>query len=265
MAVPPVAPAPVVLAPMVLALSPHLDDAAFSCGGTLAQLAQAGWRVTVATAFTRSVPDPQGFALACQTDKGLPPDADYMALRRAEDAAAMAVLGAEPRWLDFPEAPHRGYGDARALFGEVRADDTVDAPLAVRFAALLTELRPTLLLAPQGVGGHVDHLLLIRALDRVAGGASILWWRDFPYAARTNAPQPLGARFQALPEWTLDVAALTERRLHGCAAYASQLGFQFGGRARLEERLAEAGPVERFRLSGTPPPGGRTGPGRTGG
>ena len=29
----------------VLAVSPHLDDAAFSCGGTLARLARAGWEV----------------------------------------------------------------------------------------------------------------------------------------------------------------------------------------------------------------------------
>ncbi len=65
-----------------LALSPHLDDAAFSAGGTLHALGRAGWRVVVATIFTRSMPEPQGFALRCQTDKGLAPDIDYMALRR---------------------------------------------------------------------------------------------------------------------------------------------------------------------------------------
>ena len=78
--------------PTALALSPHLDDAAFSCGGTLARLAGAGWRVVVATAFTATVPEPSGFALACQLDKGLAPEVDYMALRRDEDAAAMRAL-----------------------------------------------------------------------------------------------------------------------------------------------------------------------------
>ena len=77
-------------APLALALSPHLDDAAFSCGGLLAGLSAAGWRVVVATVFTASVPEPKGFALACQTDKGLDPSVDYMALRRTEDAAALA-------------------------------------------------------------------------------------------------------------------------------------------------------------------------------
>ena len=85
----------------VLAISPHLDDAAFSAGGLLATLARAH-RVVVATVFTQSVPAPTGFALRCQTDKGLAPEEDYLALRRAEDAAACAALGAEPAWRDFP-------------------------------------------------------------------------------------------------------------------------------------------------------------------
>ena len=68
---------------------------------TLAALADAGHEVTVLTCFTRSVPDPTGFALACQLDKGLPAEADYMALRRADQLPPpRAYLGGyqgEPR------------------------------------------------------------------------------------------------------------------------------------------------------------------------
>ena len=95
--------------PTALVLSPHLDDAAFSCGGTVAQLADAGWRSVMVTAFTATVLPATGFALACQLDKGLGPEVDYMALRREEDRAAAVILGvADLRWLDLPEAPHRG-------------------------------------------------------------------------------------------------------------------------------------------------------------
>ena len=69
----------------LLALSPHLDDAVFSAGATLFRAARRGWRVVVATIFTGNVAQPTGFALACQLDKGLAADVDYMALRRAED------------------------------------------------------------------------------------------------------------------------------------------------------------------------------------
>lgn len=239
--------------PRALALSPHLDDAAFSCGGTLARLAGQGWAVTVCTAFTRSVPNPTGFALACQTDKGLPPEADYMALRRAEDAAACAALGARPLWLDFAEAPHRGYPDARALFVPPRAEDRVAAPLAWALAAVL-EPRPDLVLAPQAIGGHVDHVLLLRALRAVLPpGLPVLWWTDFPYSLKPHShpARPFDGKMAALPERSIEGDAAA--RLAACAAYRTQLGFQFGGAAGLAAALAAAGPVERFRAQGQAP------------
>jgi len=241
--------------PRALALSPHLDDAAFSCGGTLARLAQAGWEVTVCTAFTRSVAAPTGFALACQADKGLPPEADYMAIRRAEDAAACAALGALPWWLPFAEAPHRGYADAAALFGPVRAADGIDSTLAEALATgPLAPPWPDLLLAPQAVGGHVDHVQVVRALHRVAPpGIPVLWWTDFPYAARprSHPARPFAAAMRDLPECA--VAGDTAARSAACAAYRTQLGFQFGGLDGLAQALAEAGPVEVLREAGRAP------------
>ncbi|MFC7478220.1 PIG-L deacetylase family protein [Dankookia sp. GCM10030260] len=237
-----------------LALSPHLDDAAFSCGGTLALLARAGWEVTIATAFTRSVPAPGGFALACQLDKGLPAEVDYMALRRAEDAAACKALGARPLWLDFAEAPHRGYDDAQALFAPPRPEDTTLAPLAQALAALLA-MSPALVLAPQAVGGHVDHVLLVQALRRVLPARMpVLWWTDFPYAARpgSHPARPFAAEMAGLPECI--VAGDAPARLAACAAYTTQIGFQFGGMAGLATMLAAAGPAERLREQGRTAP-----------
>ena len=185
------------MTPRALALSPHLDDAAFSCGGTLARLAAQGWDVTLCTAFTRSMPSPTGFALACQLDKGLPPDVDYMALRRAEDRIACSRLGASSLWLDLPEAPHRGYSDAKALFAPPSDEDAVLAPLSDRLRGLL-EIPPALLLAPQALGGHVDHVLLVTALRSVLpAGQPVWWWADFPYAMRsaTHPARPLPKRW----------------------------------------------------------------------
>ncbi len=243
--------------PTALALSPHLDDAAFSCGGTLAWLAASGWRVVVATLFTASVPEPRGFALACQLDKGLGPDVDYMALRRDEDAAAMEALGAEPLWLPFREAPHRGYDGAPALFAGVRPEDAVVDELAPTLGELLAGHRPDLVLAPQCIGGHADHLQAVRAFDRTDWAGPVLWWRDFPYTVRDASPrEPLRERMAALPEREV---ALTpgeaEAKRRACLAYASQIGFQFGGAEELERRLAASGGTECFRLAGDLPHG----------
>jgi LmbE family N-acetylglucosaminyl deacetylase len=214
----------------VLAVSPHLDDATFSVGGTLAALAGAGHEVTVLTCLTASVPDPTGFALACQLDKGLPPDVEYMALRRAEDAAAMAVLGARAVHLGLPEAPHRGYASAADLFAGVHEGDAVWRSLA----AALEEHDADLWLAPQALGGHVDHLQVLRAvagLDR-----PVLWWRDSPYVLRDPAAVP----GPDLPDGLAEVRLPQDldRRAEACACYPTQLGFQFGGVERMRAALA---------------------------
>ena len=240
--------------PRALALSPHLDDAAFSCGGTLARLSRCGWRVTIATLFTASVPDPKGFALACQLDKGLGPEVDYMAMRRDEDATACAALGTEPVWLPFEEAPHRGYASAPELFGPTREDDGIVPRLAAVVRDLIGRLAPALVLAPQAIGGHVDHVQLVRALDEARPAVPVAWWQDFPYLVRDIArTQPFSDRFGALPERSvmLDPADLAAKRA-ACLAYPSQLGFQFGGPDGLDARLGQAGPVERFRGASVP-------------
>ena len=206
----------------------------------------------MATIFTATVPDPKGFALACQLDKGLSAEVDYMALRRNEDLLAARALGVEPLWLPFAEAPHRGYGSAAELFGAVRPDDPIGTDLAAAFAALLAEHRPDLVLAPQAIGGHVDHVQVFSALAGLRADCPILWWRDFPYVVRDAAPrEPFGAELAALPEQmiTLGADAQARKRL-ACRCYASQLGFQFGGPEPLDARLAAEGPTEGFRQTG---------------
>ena len=234
-----------------LALSPHLDDAAFSCGGTLARLARDGWRVVVATVFTASVADPRGFALACQTDKGLGPEVDYMALRRDEDASALQTLGAEPAWMPFREAPHRGYADAAALFAGVSPDDDIVATLAPALAEQVAAHRPDLVLAPQAIGGHADHVQLLRAMEAAGLGGPVLWWRDYPYTIRDASPrQPFGQRMAALDALGVTLTAgEAEAKRRACRAYTSQIGFQFGGADALDRKLAASGGTETFALA----------------
>jgi len=213
----------------VLAVSPHLDDAAFSVGATLAALSDAGHEVTVLTVFTASVPSPTGFALACQTDKGLAPDVDYMALRRAEDAAAQAVLGTRYEHLPFREAPHRGYASAPELFAGMRPDDPVWQDLH----ELLRSYDADVWLAPQGLGGHVDHLQVVRAV--AALGRPSAWWRDAPYVLRAPDAVPSPDLPGGLAPVVL--AGDEQRRADACACYGTQLGFQFGGEAGMRSAL----------------------------
>jgi LmbE family N-acetylglucosaminyl deacetylase len=154
-----------------------------------------------------------------------------MAVRRAEDTAATAVLGVTPVHLTLREAPHRGYDSAPALFAGVRPDD-------LAWQDVLGALRSydaDLWLGPQGLGSHVDHLQVVRAV--AALGRPTLWWRDAPYAleapdARPSPDLPGGLVEVALPEDRL-------RRAEACACYATQLGLQFGGEQGMRAALQD--------------------------
>ena len=228
----------------MVAVSPHLDDAAFSAGGTLWQLADSGAEVVVATAFTATVPQPQGFALACQLDKGLGAEVDYMALRRGEDAVAQDFLGANPLHLGLPEAPHRGYDSPAALFGPTLPDDDALTRVVGALERELTGRDVTLVLGPQALGSHVDHR---HVRDAVALWASrrripLASWRDAPYVIR----EPQASTGREVPVG-LGEAAL-QAKVRACAAYASQLGFQFGGADAVPAALRALASTDGRRL-----------------
>jgi LmbE family N-acetylglucosaminyl deacetylase len=238
-----------------LFLSPHLDDVAFSCGGLAASLADAGWRTVLVTAFTRSIHPPSGFALACQLDKGLAAETDYMALRWAEDLVAAERLGFdEVIWLDLPEAPHRGYDSAPALFAALRPEDDVVTALTGCFLQLHANYQPDLVLAPQGLGGHVDHRQVIAAVLPAFPLPRVAFYRDTPYAIRA----PDAAVAAAIPQDThirVPIAAALDRKISAAQAYTTQIGFQFQGpqntaRALRDFAVAEGNGRPAERLTG---------------
>ena len=236
--------------PTALFLSPHLDDAAFSCAGTLLALQAAGWDICHCTVFTASVPNPAGFALRCQTDKGIAPEVDYMALRRREDAAFAQSAGVlDVRHWDFAEAPHRGYESPAALFAGVRHGDDVWKPIAEVLQGLMSALDPMRVFAPQGLGNHADHLQVIAAVRDTLADDLVCWYRDTPYAIRK--PNALPSSLLPL-DLTEQATPLTEdglaRKIAGACAYESQTGFQFGGPAEVARNLREFHAAEAARL-----------------
>ncbi|MFD1873767.1 PIG-L deacetylase family protein [Hymenobacter bucti] len=242
--------------PVALFVSPHLDDVAFSCGGTFATLAQAGWQCVLLTVFTRSVPHPTGFALACQTDKGLGPEIDYLALRRAEDTAAAQYLGAATvRWLDLPEAPHRGYHSPAALFADLLPADDIGPALTALLATAVAETSPQLVFAPQGLGLHVDHRQVMHAVRAVVPPTvPVLWYRDTPYIIRQPAALPAPELPAGLAEVALPLSeAALAAKVAASQAYPSQIGFQFGSAEQVRVKLTQlAGTEAQAANAGAP-------------
>jgi LmbE family N-acetylglucosaminyl deacetylase len=167
----------------VLVLSPHLDDAVLSCGGLVADLD----RVVVATVFNgRPVPPVSAAASRFHARCGHT-DENAMAEREKEDDRALRAVGATPIRLGLLEALYRknldgtpSYDSDIAIFVDSAAASGEElSAVAHAVRDCVEDEDPDLVLAPLGVGGHIDHLLVAaaaRQLDR-----RVLHYEDVPY------------------------------------------------------------------------------------
>jgi LmbE family N-acetylglucosaminyl deacetylase len=145
----------------LVVLSPHPDDAVFSCWHLLERP-----DVRVVTVFTRE-PAP-GTA---------PPRWDRitrttMRDRLDEDRRALAFAGCEPVHLGFLDSQYRdGDQDLNELVDAIRGADGSE------------------LAAPAGIGGHSDHELVRDAALRLVGeGAAVTFFADLPYSTEFGWP-----------------------------------------------------------------------------
>jgi LmbE family N-acetylglucosaminyl deacetylase len=130
---------------VVLAVSPHFDDVAMGAGLMLIRHAETS-RTAVVTVFggpPKAYPDPptEWDALG-----GFRSGDDVVATRREEDRAAMAVLAADPIWLDFVD--HQ-YLDP--------ADRATPADIASALLPVIDSLQPTAVFIPMGLA-NPDHV-----------------------------------------------------------------------------------------------------------
>ncbi|NJO83553.1 MAG: PIG-L family deacetylase [Blastochloris sp.] len=219
-------------------LSPHLDDAALSCGGAISRFAGDGQAVLVVNIGSGSPPAGASFSrfAAEQHAKWKLSPNEAMARRLREDIEALEILGADSLQLDLLDAIYRmpdAYHTESTLFGSLAADDPLPADLHAVLLALIERCPEAIVYAPLGVGNHVDHQVVTAAAAQLAtSGTSIVYYEDFPYAAKPGALDrrlaDLGGRQGFLPIITA-IGATIERKISAIAAYASQMQVLFGG------------------------------------
>ena len=175
-----------------------------------------------------------------------------MALRREEDLTAAGRAGAdETLWLGHPEAPHRGYESAGALFDEIHPADEIWAEISEDLQGLISRYSPEAVFVPQALGGHVDHRHVVRAALESIPEEQTLWYRDLPYAIRNPNARPSSLLPSGLTEKSADVSGFLEAKLAAAAAYATQNGFQFGDEAALRGSLSRFAEEEARRIGET--------------
>jgi LmbE family N-acetylglucosaminyl deacetylase len=228
-------------------LSPHPDDAVLSCGGRIWQQTQAGERVLVVTIFA-SAPAPGAplspFAQKLHARWGHLDDA--AAIRRAEDRAALTLLGADVVHWPYADCIYRQtpdghfpYASESALWkGAHPSEAGLIAELAARIAALPSQVGGEgghagsslpVVYAPLAAGRHVDHEIVRRAaFDTLAStdrGYAVVFYEDYPYAKEPQTVQDaLGTQ---ATQWQAESVPLSEEALQAkiaaIAQYRSQL------------------------------------------
>lgn len=222
-------------------LSPHLDDAALSCGGQIYELTAEGKAVLVVTIMAGDPLSRPTSQFAQSLHQRWQLESDVVQARRAEDVAACRVMGADWQHWDFldciyrtePETGRPLYASEEALFGEIAAADWgLAAELAGRMALLPTHER---LYVPLTLGCHVDHQLTRQAAERAFSAVetgrlatTLFYYEDYPYAERTAAEQFMA---QEAGGWQAKVIELTEKgvaaRINAIQCFESQVSTFF--------------------------------------
>jgi LmbE family N-acetylglucosaminyl deacetylase len=184
-------------------LSPHLDDAALSCGGLIAQQNLSGETAEILTICAGDPPPGPFSPFAEELHARWQTGREATALRRQEDTLACARLSAAFRHLPLPDCIYRRaglgyweagglahpgpnpvpgaylYPDREAIFANLRPqEDGLVKDLAQKMSEILPPEAEVV--CPLTLGGHVDHKLTRQAAELL--GRRLWYYADFPYA-----------------------------------------------------------------------------------
>lgn len=219
-------------------LSPHLDDAPLSCGGTIHQLTQKGERVVILTVTAGDPPNelpesPILVDLYARWESGESP----MNNRRLEDVESAKALGAiaehEP-FLDCIYRQHEGtllYPSEESLFNQVNADDPLIQSLdkqASIFTERFTDIQT--LYIPLGVGHHVDHQLIRDwglKIYKHNPELCVKFYEEYPYTRDASAIERAQADLQSTIKIEAELITLSRfdirTKIQAVACYKSQI------------------------------------------
>lgn len=233
-------------------LSPHLDDAVLSCGGAIHRHARAGTEVLAITVFTADLEGSDLSSFAQSLHKEWGGSSRPFALRRAEDGAALALLGASGKTLDHMDAIYRPapdgewlYPDVGAIFGEVHPADPMNVEgargLVEQVIGLLHSPEEARIYAPLAVGYHVDHQITRTAAQALLeAGYRVGFYEDYPYA---EAPGALEAALSLAGAggWRMETTTLSPEnvaaKVSALGYYRSQVAILFDGAEAMPNRV----------------------------
>lgn len=159
-------------------VSPHLDDAVFSCAGEIARLVEQG-PVLVLNLFTRYLGEVKARAVVLGDE------------RYEEEQAAARFLGFTSRNFNELDVSfrHPAYRSLGNIFRPPVQEDTEGylPELRERVFAYLSAIDYESLYVPLGIGWHVDHILTYRLFEPWMGDERLIHYEDAPYCLFPHA------------------------------------------------------------------------------
>jgi hypothetical protein len=159
-------------------VSPHLDDAVFSCGGEIERLVQEG-PVLMLNLFTRYLGEVKVRAVVLGEE------------RFREEQAAAEFLGFESHDVgeldvSFRRPAYRSLGN---IFRPPVREDLEDylPELRQRVFAFLRGIDYERLYVPLAIGWHVDHMLTFLVFEPWIGREQLIHYEDAPYCLIPHA------------------------------------------------------------------------------
>ncbi|MBC7869521.1 MAG: PIG-L family deacetylase [Chitinophagaceae bacterium] len=219
-------------------LSPHLDDAVLSCGGTIHHLTQRGESVTILTLMAGDPPNPlPDTPIVRDLHQRWAIGESPVAARRQEDTLSAAVVGATAKHREYADSVYRThlalplYPSEQSIFGEINPEDSTTKYLTIESTLFrFVFLGVTTLYAPLGVGHHVDHQIVrdwSLEIRQHTPGLEIKFYEEYPYTrnheAIQNALMLMKPRLKLKPETQPLSESDMSAKINAIACYKSQI------------------------------------------
>jgi len=230
----------------IIYLSPHLDDAVFSCGGWIWDQVQRGLEVEIWTIFAGDPPPGDLSDLARSIHKSWKLTENVVETRREEDKEACRILGVEARYLPFPDCIYRFSQDGDPYYQEgvdifsgldPREVDLIDM-VSVALKEMLAEEGE--LIIPLAIGNHVDHEITRKAASRL--GRCLSYYTDYPYARESEGKQIIRI-MEKSREWQADQLQVSAMGMdfwwQAAQAYRSQISTFWEDEGDLRNEIGE--------------------------
>lgn len=227
-------------------LSPHLDDVVFSCGGLVWELSNSGQAVEIWTICAGDPIEENLSPLAGSLHKNWGLGLDAVQIRRGEDQEACRIVGASPRYIPILDCIYRTsspgefyYPDEEDIFGGF---NPAESGLIASLSQQLEREIPgdAKVIAPLGIGNHVDHELTRKAASRL--NIPLTYYADYPYARESEGVETLNF-MENSPEWNNELFQITENSLEkwflAARTYQSQISTFWEDESELRSEIRE--------------------------